>query len=217
MLSCNHNCCSSIDNQQANLEIRFWPGEGEEPLSFPKAHPLQVDSDGNARDRAGLAALLPREQKTQPSEEPSPFLLCVKGEKKKAHLYKVTGLALNSARLKAPFKGTALEFQWSCFAIQVLFSIFYRWKRKNLPTPVQPRESFLAVPISTLSGRAGAGGELHWGTAVSIITILTRTIAISTEFFPASGIWADHSSTFEPNLYPKKDSSCFELVHTHVG
>lgn len=31
---------ASIDNQQANLEIRFWPGEGEEPLSSPNARPL---------------------------------------------------------------------------------------------------------------------------------------------------------------------------------
>lgn len=55
-------------------------------------------------------------------------------------------------------------------------------------------------------------------TAVSIIIIFTRTPAVSTGIFSASGIWADHSSTSEPHLYPpKKDFNCFELVHIHVG
>lgn len=49
---------ASIDNQRANLEIRFWPGEGEEPLSSPNAHP-----SGGCRWKcqlagAGLAAAL---------------------------------------------------------------------------------------------------------------------------------------------------------------
>lgn len=35
--------------------------------------------------------------------------------------------------------------------------------------------------------------------------------------FPCSGTWADHSSIFESNLYPKKDFSCFALVLTHAG
>lgn len=35
----NHKRCASIDNQRANLEIRFWPGEGEEPLRSPNSHP----------------------------------------------------------------------------------------------------------------------------------------------------------------------------------
>lgn len=71
-----------------------------------------------------------------------------------------------------------------------------------------PREGFLAVPIPTLSGRTGGGGEFHWGTAVSVIIIFTRTVAVSTGIFPASGIWADQSSSFEPKMYPKNDFNC---------
>lgn len=86
--------------------------------------------------------------------EPLPPLC--EGEKKKAHLYKVTGLALDSARLKAPFKGAALNFQWSCFHIQVLLLQVEKEKltqeRVSLLFPFPPSLEGLVVVGSFTGG-----------------------------------------------------------------
>lgn len=137
-MSCNHNCCSSVDNQR--LIWRSDSGlERERSLFLPqKLTPFRwIQMEMPERQSwARSSAAQGTENPTLRRIEPLPPL-CKGGRKKKAHLSKVTGLALNSARLKAPFKGTALNFQWSCFAIQLL--LFYRWKRKNSPSPAHRR------------------------------------------------------------------------------
>lgn len=145
-----------------------------------------------ARSSAAQGTENPTLRRTEPLPP-----LC-KGGKKKAHLYKVTGLALNSARLKAPFKGAALRFQWSCFAIQVLL---LQVEKEKL-TQCSPEVSWLLPFPPSLEGLVLVG--THWGTAGTGIIISTCTIAVSTGISPASGTWAAHSSTFESSLYPKK-------------
>lgn len=110
------------------------------------------------------------------------------------------GLKRRSKALPWTFNGAAFTSK----------SCFYRWKRKN-----SPKRGFPCCSHSHPLWKD------WWWWGVSLGDCCERydhfhsyNCSFHRDFLC---LWAGHSSSFEPKMYPKNDFNCFELVHIHVG